>query len=58
LLLLPFAIVLLPVLFIVCLVCGANPLAATAAVFAVLGSLNGMLVEIDRPQTKVFVHVV
>ena len=58
LLLLPFAILLLPVLFVVCLMRRTNPLAATAAVFAILGSFNGMLVEIDSPQAKVFVHVV
>jgi hypothetical protein len=56
-LLLPFAVVLLPVFFVLCAVLDIAPFATLGAFFAVLGSLNGTHVEVDSPDAAVFIHV-
>lgn len=57
LLLLPFAVVLLPVYFVVCAVVDIHPFATLGAVLGVLGSLNGTHVEVASPSASVFIHV-
>jgi hypothetical protein len=57
LLLLPFALVLLPVYFVVCAAMDIAPFATLGAFLAVLGSLNGTHVEIDSPDASLFIHV-
>ena len=57
LLMLPFALVVLPVLFVVCIVVDVDPFPALAAVWRVLCGLSGAHVEVDAPDASVFVHV-
>ncbi len=57
LLLLPFLLVLLPVYFVVCAVIDIHPFKTLGAFVAVLGSLNGMHVEVESPDANVFIHV-
>jgi hypothetical protein len=57
LLLVPFAVVVLPVLFIVCIVVDVDPLPALGAIWRVLCGLRGTNVEVDAPDASVFVHV-
>ncbi len=52
LLLLPFAPLLLLVLFIVCAVFGVNPFRATAALFRAIAGLKGIHVEIQSSQVS------
>ena len=56
-LLLPFAVVLLPVYFVVCAVVDIQPFATLGAMFAVLGNLTGTHVEVASPSASVFIHV-
>jgi hypothetical protein len=57
LLLLPFALVLLPVFFVVCAVGDYAPFATLGAFLALLGSLNGTQVEVESPNASVTIHV-
>jgi hypothetical protein len=57
LLLLPIVVLILPFLFVVCVVIDVDPFAALAAAMDVLKSLRGSHVEIDAADTSVFVHV-
>ena len=57
LLLLPFAVVLLPVYFVVCAVVDIRPFATLGAVFAVLGNLSGTHVEVASQSASIFIHV-
>jgi hypothetical protein len=56
-LLLPFLLVLLPVYFVACAILSLRPFKMLSAFFAVLGSLGGTHVEVDRPGTSVFLHI-
>ena len=57
LLLLPFALIVLPVLFVVCIVVDVDPLPALVAIWRVLCGLSGAHVEVEAPDASVFVHV-
>jgi hypothetical protein len=57
LLLLPFALIVLPVLFVVCIVVDVDPFPALSAIWRVLCGLSGTNVEVDAPNASVFVHV-
>lgn len=57
LLLVPFALVLLPVYFVVCAVVDIHPLRTLGAALAVLASLHGTLVEVDSPSASIFIEV-
>ncbi|MBS0473454.1 MAG: hypothetical protein JSR60_20460 [Proteobacteria bacterium] len=57
LLLLPFAVVLLPLYFVMCAVMDIAPFRTLGAFFAVLGSVAGTHVEVDSPDASVFIHV-
>ena len=57
LLLLPFILVLLPVYFVICAVADIAPFKTLGAIFTVLGSLGGTHVEVDSPDSSVFIHV-
>jgi hypothetical protein len=57
LLLLPFAVVLLPLYFVMCAVMDIAPFRTLGALFAVLGSIGGTHVEVDGPDASVFIHV-
>ncbi len=52
LLLLPFAPLLLLALFIVCALYGVNPFRATAALFRLFTSLNGMHIEVQSSEVS------
>ena len=58
LLLLPFALFVLPVAFVVCVVFDIDPIEAIATVLALLASLSGTHIEIDTPNAFVFFHIV
>ena len=55
--LLPFALVLLPVDFVVCAAIDIHPFRTLGTLFSVLGSLTGTHVEVERPDASVFIHV-
>ena len=57
LLLIPFALIVLPVLFVVCVVADVDPFPAFGAVWRVLCGLSGAHVEVEAPDASVFVHV-
>ncbi len=57
LLLLPFVLVLLPVYFVVCAVIDIDPFHTLGSMLMLLGSLNGMHVEVDSPSAAVLIHV-
>ena len=57
LLLLPFVLVLLPVYFVVCAVIDIDPFHTLGSMLLLLGSLNGMHVEVDSPSASVLIHV-
>ena len=56
-LLLPFAVVLLPALFIVCAVADLDPFGAVSAVMSILAGLSGTHVEVDTPDAFLFFHL-
>ncbi|MBL6853886.1 MAG: hypothetical protein ISS15_00365 [Alphaproteobacteria bacterium] len=56
-LLLPFVLVLLPVFFILCAVIDIHPFRTLGAFLQLLGSLGGTHIEVDNPDTSVFIHV-
>ena len=58
LLLLPFALLILPVLFVVCVVVDVDPFRAVAAVLGVLGGLRDSRIQVDAAEASVFVHVI
>lgn len=55
--LLPFLLVLLPVYFVVCAAIDIDPIRTLGSFLHVLGSLNGMHVEVDSPSAAVLIHV-
>lgn len=57
-LLLPFALVVLPALFILCVVTDVDPFVAMTAVLSLLASLSGMHIEVDTPHAFVYFHIV
>jgi hypothetical protein len=57
LLLLPFALVLLPAFFVLALVLDFDPFAALGTVLRFIGSMHGTHIEVDSPDAFVFVHV-
>ena len=57
LLLLPFALIVLPVLFVVCIVVDVDPFPALGAIWRVLCGLSGAHVEVEAPDASVFVSV-
>jgi hypothetical protein len=57
LLLLPFAVVLLPVFVIVCLAVDVDPLQALATCWRMIAAFCGTHVEVDSPNATVLVHV-
>lgn len=57
-LLLPFALVSLPVFFILCVVTDVDPFVAAASLLALLASLSGMHIEVDTPHAFVYFHIV
>jgi hypothetical protein len=57
LLLLPFVLVLLPVYFVVCATIDIAPFHTLGSMLMLLGSLNGMHVEVDSPSAAVLIHV-
>ena len=58
LLLLPFAIVVLPILFVIWVVADVDPWPALKTIWNFLSSFSGTNVEVDAPDASVFVHVV
>ena len=58
LLLAPILIVLSPLLLVICLAMGLNPVRATGALSAALCSLTGVLVQVESPGTTVLVRIV
>jgi len=56
-LMLPFAVVILPVLLITAVVLDIDPFPALASALRILSSLRGSHVEVDSPDASVFVHV-
>jgi hypothetical protein len=57
LLLLPFAVVLIPVFVIVCLAIDVDPFQAIASCWRMFAAFCGTHVEVDSPSATVFVHV-
>jgi hypothetical protein len=57
LLLLPFAVVLLPLYFVMCAVMDIAPFRTIGALFGVLGAMGGTHIEVDSPDASVFIHV-
>jgi hypothetical protein len=57
LLMLPFVVIMLPVMFITCVVLDIDPFPALGAIWNVLCGLTGSHVEVDAPDASVFVHV-
>jgi len=57
LLLIPLAVIILPVLFIVCIVVDVDPFRALAAIWRVLCGLSGANVEVEAPRASIFVQV-
>ena len=57
LLLLPFALLLLPIFMVQCLFVRVNPFLAIAAFWRLMTSLKGTQVEIDDGQRAVLVHI-
>lgn len=57
-LLVPIAVLLLPVFIVLCLAFRREPLAAMDAIYDVLSGLTGTIVEIDTPQAFVFIRFV
>ena len=56
-LLLPFAVVLLPALFIVCAAADIDPFGAVSTVMGILAGLSGTHVEVDTPDAFLFFHI-
>lgn len=56
-LLLPFAVVLLPALFIVCAVADVDPVAAVSTVMGLVAGLSGTHIEVDTPDAFLFFHI-
>ena len=56
-LLFPLAVVLVPVLFIACLMGDVNPFLALRTVWGILTSLNDTELSIDKREFSVFVHL-
>ena len=56
-LMLPFAVVILPVLLITAVVLDIDPFPALASALRILSGLRGSHVEVDSPDASVFVHV-
>jgi hypothetical protein len=56
-LLLPFAVVLLPALFIVCAVADIDPVGAISTVMSIIAGLSGTHVEVDTPNAFLFFHI-
>ena len=57
LLLLPFAVVLLPVFLVVCARAGVDPLRLLAALWQVLAGLRRTRVEIEQRDTSILIHI-
>lgn len=57
-LLLPVALLLAPAIVVACLVFRCDPLAGTQAVFGLLCNLSGTSIEVDTPDTLVFIRFV
>jgi hypothetical protein len=57
LLLLPFAVLLLPVFFVVCLICRVNPFRAIATFWSILASLRDTHIEIDNRDALVLIRI-
>lgn len=53
LLLLPFALLMLPLIFIGCLVFAVNPFRAIAAFWRLVAALKGTNIEVDQPDCYV-----
>ena len=58
LLLLPFALFALPIVFIACLVFDIDPITAIGTFLALLASLSGTHIEVDAPNAFVFFHII
>jgi len=56
-LLLPFAVVLLPALFIVCAVADIDPFLAVSTMMSLIASLSGTHIEVDTPDAFLFFHI-
>jgi hypothetical protein len=57
LLLLPFAILLLPVFFVVCLFCRVNPFQAIATFWSILAGFRDTHIEIDNREALVLIRI-
>lgn len=57
LLMLPFAVIILPVLLITAVVLDMDPFPALGATLRILSSLRGSHLEVDSHDASVFVHV-
>jgi hypothetical protein len=57
LILLPFALILLPVYFVMCAVMDIAPFRTLSAFFGLLGAMGGTHIEVDSPDASVFVHI-
>jgi hypothetical protein len=57
LLLVPFAVLLSPLIFIVCLACRVNPFRAFSLAWQILGALNDTEVEIEQRSAGVSICV-
>ncbi len=57
LLMLPFVAVMLPVLFIVCVVLDVDPFPALGAIWSLLCATTGSHIEVEAPDASVYFHV-
>jgi hypothetical protein len=57
LLMLPFVAIMLPVLFITCVVLDVDPFPALGAIWSVLCAFTGSHIEVEAPDASVFFHV-
>ena len=57
-LLVPIAVLLLPVFIVVCLALGREPLTIMDAIYDLLSSLPGTIIEVDTPRAFVFIRFV
>ncbi len=57
LLLLPFALLLLPLILVVCLIGRVNPFPIFAALWQLFIAMKGTHVEVDDPHYSVLVHI-
>jgi hypothetical protein len=54
---LPLMLLLLPVMFIVCLISRVNPFDATATIWAIFAGFRDTHIEIDNGEALVLVHI-